>query len=465
MQARLSDQCHIKLRRFNSLFAAVLITGLVGCVATAPQKNSNATPQVSGGTGVVNTAQAERVMDKISDQTEDPAAFGELFSIIGSLSTTPLFKDNRTDLLVDGPATYKAMFDAIDGAKHFIHLETYIFADDEVGRKLAAKLIERQGNGVKVRIIYDSIGSIASSAKFFESMRETGIELIEFHKINPIDGGNPLNANVRDHRKLLVVDGEVAFTGGINFSSTYSSSSGKEPTYDRLKEGWRDTHIAVRGPAVAGFEEIFEANWLSQGGAAEDFPLTLPEPTHAGQDVIAVLHSDGGDGKESSIYHAYLETMDVAQKKIWITQAYFAPDKSFMEKLVQAAERGVDVRVVVPGFSDSNAVLNASRSRYGYLLKHGVKVYESTLSVLHAKTAVIDGIWSTVGSSNLDSRSFLHNDELNAIIFGRSFAAQMEAQFLVDLESCQAVSLEEWKNRPLTDRIKEFFSWTIQYWL
>jgi len=135
-------------------------------------------------------------------------------------------------------------------------------------------------------------------------MREAGIELIEFHKLNPIDGGNPLNANVRDHRKLLVVDGEVAFTGGINFSSTYASSSTRKPKGDLLKVGWRDTHIAVRGPAVAGFEEIFEANWLAHDGAPDDFPPTLPEPTDEGEDVIAVLQSDGGDGQESRIYHA-----------------------------------------------------------------------------------------------------------------------------------------------------------------
>jgi len=454
-----------KRRSFNSLLLAVLITGLAGCASTAPQIDTATTPEVSGRSGVVSEAGAAQVIDNISQQTEDPAAYEALFSIIGALSTTPLYKDNRTDLLVDGPATYRVMFDAIDNAQHFIHLETYILADDEVGEKLATKLIERRGNGVKVRIIYDSIGSFASSVDFFEKMREAGIELIEFHKLNPMDGGNPLNANVRDHRKLLVVDGEVAFTGGINFSSTYASSSTRKPKGDLLKIGWRDTHIAVRGPAVAGFEEIFEANWLAHGGAAEDFPLTLPEPTREGQDVIAVLHSDGGDGHESSIFHAYLESMDVAREKIWITQAYFAPDKEFMEKLAAAAHRGVDVRVMVPGFTDSEAILNASRSRYGYLLKNGVKVYESHLSLLHAKTAVIDGIWSTVGSSNLDYRSFLHNDELNAIIFGSSFAAQMEAQFLIDLESCEAVSLEEWKQRPAGDRIKEFFSWVVQYWL
>ena len=258
---------------------------------------------------------------------------------------------------------------------------------------------------------------------------------------------------------------EDSFTGGINFSRTYSSSSLKKTKGDRLKEGWRDTHIAVRGPAVAGFEEIFEANWQAQGGALENFPPPVPEPVESGEDAIAVLPSDGGNGQASSIYHAYLETMDVAREKIWITQAYFAPDDTFLKKLAHAAQRGVDVRVIVPGFSDSNAVLYASRLRYGYLLKHGVKIYESTLSVLHAKTAVIDGIWSTVGSSNLDYRSFLHNDELNAIILGGPFATQMEEQFLLDLGNAQPISLDAWKGRPLVERIREFFSWTIQYWL
>lgn len=465
MQARTAGSC-ITAQRFRVALLALLLSCVIaGCATTAPQSDSAITPEVSGSSGVVTHTGAERALDEISQQTEDPEAFDELLSVIGSLSSTPLYKDNSTDLLVDGPATYEAMFSAIDGAREFIHLETYIFADDEVGEKFAAKLMERQRDGVQVRIIYDSIGSIASNGDFFDNMGEAGIELIEFHKLNPIEGGNPLNANVRDHRKLLVVDGLVAFTGGINFSSTYSSSSSAKTSGDRLKEGWRDTHIAVRGPAVAGFDEIFKANWLSQGGAGEGFQTTPPEPSHEGQDMIAVLHSDGGDGQESSIYHAYLETMEVAQDKIWITQAYFAPDKEFMESLAAAAKRGVDVRVMVPGFSDSNALLNASRSRYGYLLENGVKVYESELAVLHAKTAVIDGIWSTVGSSNLDYRSFLHNDELNAIIFGKPFAAQMEAQFLVDLKSCRAVSLQEWKQRPLGDRIKEMFSWVVQYWL
>ncbi|HET6564788.1 MAG TPA: phospholipase D-like domain-containing protein, partial [Xanthomonadales bacterium] len=290
MHTQRSNPPHGRQKPSNYLFAAILVTVLAGCVNTAPKTSSVVTPQVSGDQGVVNTAQAEDVMDRISDQTEDPVAFGELFSIIGSLSGAPLFKDNRTDLLVDGPATYKAMYEAIDGAQHFIHLETYIFADDEVGVELAAKLIERQRNGVTVRVIFDSIGSAESSTDFFDGMRKAGIELVEFNKLNPIEGGNPLNANVRDHRKLLVVDGEVAFTGGINFSSTYSSSSGNAPVYDRLKEGWRDTHIAIRGPAVAGFEEIFEANWIAQEGATAGFPPTLPEPSRVGQDVIAVLH-------------------------------------------------------------------------------------------------------------------------------------------------------------------------------
>lgn len=449
--------------------ALLILTALTlvsaSCISTSPVMVIEATPQVAGDDGPVTTREAEQAVDSISNQTEDPEAFDELLSIIGSLSDAPLYKDNHTDLLVDGPATYESMLVAIEGAQQFIHLETYIFADDAVGEKFARMLIHKQQSGVPVRIIYDSVGSMDSSPEFFDTMSEAGIGLIEFHKLNPVVGGNPFDANVRDHRKLLIVDGKIAFTGGVNFSSTYASSSRRKHKTNRLKEGWRDTHIAVRGPAVAGFEEIFEMNWLGQGGDPSGFPLLLPEPVDSGEDLIAVLHAEGGTGDESSIYHAYLKTMQVARERIWITQAYFAPDKEFMKQLVAAAQRGVDVQVLVPGFSDSNLVLYASRSRYGRLLRGGVKICESELSVLHAKTAVIDGTWSTVGSSNLDYRSFLHNDEMNAIIFGRDFAAQMEAQFREDLNGCRSVSLQEWKHRSIGSRIKEFFSWTIEYWL
>jgi len=408
---------------------------------------------------------AQQTLAGVALQAPDPGRFKDLLSTVQSLSQAPLYKDSRADLLIDGPETYTAMFEAIQTAQEFIHLETYIFADDEVGTKFAEALLQKALDGVTVRVIYDSLGSAGSSSDFFDQMESAGIELIEFHGINPMEGGNPLKINNRDHRKLLIVDGRVAFTGGLNLSREYSSNSSGGFGSRSLPGGWRDSHIAIHGPAVEAFEWIFEQQWVEQGGAFEVEPLDGLTFEAAGNDLVAVLQSEGGDGEVSSIYLAYREAMRSAVQNIWITQAYFAPDKDFMQEIRMAVQRGVDVRLLVPGNSDSSLLLHASRSRYGELLREDVRIYESRSSVLHAKTAVIDSVWSTVGSSNLDYRSFLHNDEINAVVLGAHFARQMEAQFQKDLENSHEVTLKDWESRSLSDRLKEFFSWIIEYWL
>lgn len=444
------------------IFAAMLVTS---CTARGLVTGPFVTPEIVDDDGPVSSSQAERVVKKVARDAPDPESFAGLLAIIDSIDDTPLYKDNRAELLIDGPETYRYMLAEIGQAQDFIHLETYIFADDDIGQRFANALIARSRDGVAVRIIYDSIGSMGSSEPFFERMQDAGIELIEYNNINPIEGGNPLSINTRNHRKLLVVDGRVAFTGGINFSNSYASSASSSPPTDPLVEGWRDTHVAVYGPAVHGFEHSFESQWRALGGALDAGDVEMPKAEKAGSDLIAVLDAEGGDNVESPIYRAYIEAIKVGQERVWITQAYFAPDKSFMDELKNAARRGVDVQVIVPGVSDHDLVLNASRSRYGDLLEAGVKICENVSSLLHAKTAVIDGIWSTVGSSNLDYRSFLHNDEVNAMIFGTDFADQMEEQFRLDLEDCRMVTLAEWKNRSLLDRLKEFLSWPLEYWL
>lgn len=447
------------------IFAVTAASVLAGCATTEPTIDSASVPAVVDSDGRVTTSEADRTLEDVANGAPDPEAFESLMNTIASLSNTPLYKDSHAKLLIDGPATYAKMLDAIDSASDYIHLETYIFADDQVGSRFRDALLRKRRQGVNVRIIFDSIGSMASSNAFFDEMQEAGIELIEFNSINPIDGGNPLNANVRDHRKLLIIDGRVAFTGGVNLSNTYSSSSRGRRNPDRLADGWRDTHVAIYGPAVQGFAKVFAHNWREQGGELDTLPAVPDDVDRSGTDVIAVLEAEGGDDVESSIFHAYQQAMRSARYRIWITQAYFAPDKEFLKDLRDAARRGIDVRLIVPGVTDSALVGNASRSRYGDLLKDGVKICERTSAVLHAKTAVIDGLWSTVGSSNLDYRSFLHNDEVNAIVVGLDFAQQMENQFIADLEDCRSITYEGWRNRPVFDRVKELFSWTIEYWL
>lgn len=415
--------------------------------------------------GPIGRHRADRNIAAAAADAPKPVAAERLLSTIASLSDSPLYKDCRVQLLVDGPQTYAAMLDAIESARNTIHLETYIFGDEEIGQQFADALIAQSGAGVAVRVIYDSLGSRESDDEFFEEMVAAGIEVLAYNCVNPVSGGNPLTANNRTHRKILVVDSRIAFTGGINISNTYSLSSASPHRRDPVSSGWRDTHVSIEGPAVAAFEKLFAQHW-EQGEAKLPVADMLDQPgCEPSDDIIAVLHADGGDDDESAIFHSYFAAVRLAEKRIWITQGYFAPDNRFTDLIVAAAGRGVDVRILVPGFSDSSAVIHASRSRYGRLLKKGVRIYEATNSVLHAKTAVIDGIWSTVGSSNLDSRSFLHNDEVNAVVVGTEFGAQLESQFFDDIEHAKSIRYDEWRKRPVKDRILEFLSWTIEYWL
>jgi cardiolipin synthase len=443
------------------IFLAVAIVS--GCSIRGATRDNDGIVIVDG-TGELSKNDSERHVDKMLEQT-DSETLTSMVTDISALSNTPLYKNNHVELLIDGPETYRSMLAAIEKAKHHIFMETYIFADDEAGGKFASLLARKSTEGITVKVIYDSLGSMESAEVFFSVMEESGIELIEFNQVNPIEGGNPFKLNNRDHRKLLVVDNEVAFTGGINLSSTYSSQSTGKPKPRPVDTGWRDTHVAIRGPAVQGFEEIFIKHWQALTEEPIQASPDLPFDESSGNELVAILTANGGDGEGSPIFAAYLDAMEVAQSQIWITQAYFAPDKNFMTLLQRAARRGVDVRILVPGLSDSKLVLNASRSRYKKLLEAGVRIYETRNDLLHAKTAVIDHVWSTVGSSNLDYRSFLHNSEINAFILGSGFATQMEEQFERDIKNSDEIITSDWQRRSLWSKLGEKLSWTIEYWL
>jgi cardiolipin synthase len=423
-------------------------------------------PAVVGRAGLVSPATAVRTLRKLSSRWPRAATVLSLVEGISEHSDDPVYADNRVDLLIDGPSTYRAMLEAIRGARRHVHLETYIFASDDVGREFAAALTERCRAGVAVRVLYDAFGCIDSPAAFFEELREAGVDVREYHGLDPSVPSSFAELNTRDHRKILVVDGHVAFTGGINVSRSYSSASSRPRGRDRrTARGWRDTHVMIRGPAVAGFQRRFVAHWRELGGETAECDELYPPPEGRGDDLVQIVDARGGSGALSAIYHAYLHAMELAAQRIWITQAYFAPDQRFLDTLRAAARRGVDVRIIVPGVSDVGLVLHASRSRYGKLLRSGVRLYETRDTVLHAKTAVIDGVWSTVGSSNLDRRSFLHNDEVNAIVLGRRFAALLERQFLADVNEAKPVLLRDWRRRPMAHRAVEAVSRVVDYWL
>jgi len=318
-----------------------------------------------------------------------PESVQVLEETIERLTDAPLYRDNSVELLLDGPETHEAMLEAIASAKHEVHLETYIFAEDEVGAKFAAALSAKARMGVTVRVIYDSIGSRSASDAFWADLQAAGVAVRTFNPVDPIEDQNPFDIDTRDHRKLLIVDGRVAFTGGINIDRNYAQASdvvGGAST----SSGWRDTHIRIAGPAVEAFQQMFVGLWEML-----DAPLAQPPyaPRHLkeGDTLVRVLSAVGGNGETSQIWVAYQAAAKVARQRIWITQSYFAPDEELMDAIREAAARGVDVRILVAGFSDSQVLLNASRAYYADLLEAGIKVYESQENILHAKTMVVDG--------------------------------------------------------------------------
>lgn len=380
---------------------------------------------------------------------------------------SPLVLGNKLVLLQDGPTTYRAMFAALRQARDHINLETYIFEDDDTGRQFADLLLERQAAGVQVNLIYDSVGCLNTPAEFFEHLKAAGIQVLEFNPVNPLAGNKKeWLLNNRDHRKLLVVDGRIAFIGGINISESYSSGpfkkSARKEGADTL--GWRDTHLQIEGPVVAEFQKLFMDTWTKQKGEPLAKKNYFPKLGRQGDEIVRAIGSASAD-PHSLIYLTLLSAIAHAEQRVYLTNAYFVPDRQLLKSLTDAARRGVDVQLVLPSHSDSWTVFHAGRSHYARLLRAGVKIHERRGAVMHSKTAIIDGVWSTIGSTNLDWRSFLHNDELNATILGRDFAGQMDAMFARDLAESDAINLVRWKRRALMLRMKEWLARIVEYWL
>lgn len=315
-----------------------------------------------------------------------------------------------------------------------------------------------------MNLIYDSVGSQKTPAAFFQWLRDGGINVLEFNPVNPLKAGrNQLLAN-RDHRKILIVDGEIAFTGGVNISQVYSASPSARSSDETVQEPWHDTHIQLEGPAVAEFQKLFLQTWEEQKGAELPPKNYFPVLKKQGEELVQVVGSTPGE-RNRLTYIMYLSAITFAEKTIHLTNAYFVPDDQTVKALTDAAKGGLDVKIILPGKSDIEIVLYAGRSYYTHLLKSGVKLYERKGGVLHDKTAVIDKVWSTVGSTNLDLWSFARNNEVNAIILGSSFVADLEAKFERDLADSDEVLLEKWKKRPFSSRVKEWLARLFAHWL
>ena len=461
--------------RCGIVLAALAVASCVGCsslptIVPDLAARPGTAVQLEGARGPLSAAQSKAILAALASRSPNTDIFERHLALEEAIVGSPLTTGNQVILLQDGPATYQAMFAAISAAKDHINLETYILDDDEVGQRFAQALMAKQAQGVQVNLLRDSAGTFGTPAAFFAQLAASGIRVHEFNPINPLAARASWQWNQRDHRKLLIVDGRTAFLGGINISSVYSGGSFKSGSKGQPKNpgaddpAWRDTDLQLQGPVVAELQKLFIEAWEKQKGPPLAAKNYFPPPQNAGRQVVRAIGSSP-DEPFSLIYATLLSAIASAETSVRITNAYFVPDPQLLAALEAAAERGVDVTLILPSQTDSWLTFHAGRRNYARLLRAGVKLYERRGVILHSKTALIDGVWATVGSTNLDWRSFLHNHELNAVVLGAEFGSQVQAMFERDLGASDAVTLEQWQRRSLDLRVKELFARAWEYWL
>ena len=465
------------------LASAALV--LVSCAHVPPidrmmLQAAPAPVRLEGTRGPLTREQSKAILDRLQARTPGSDLLARHVAIEEAIADHPLTVGNAVALLQDGRETYAAMLAAIRAARHHVHMESYIFEDDDVGRLFAAALVERRRAGVEVRLVVDAVGSMHTPPEFLKGMRDAGVQVAVYNPINPgtvLTHG--LEVQKRDHRKLTVVDGTVAFLGGINISGKYTPdgiggqrggiagsqgggmsggapSGGTRAPRDFQQRPWRDTQVRIEGPVVGDLEKSFLRIWSQATHDPEaDAARYTPAVPARGNHLVRVVEGVPGRQDANAMYVDLISAIDNAERSVTITMAYFVPHDALLESLQAAARRGVAVRILLPSRTDNWLVLHAGRAYYEDLLEAGVKLFERENRLLHAKTATIDGVWSTVGSTNLDWRSLAYNEELNAVVLGTDFAAELEQDFAGDLRHSKEITREAWARRGVGDRMKE----------
>jgi cardiolipin synthase len=363
---------------------------------------------------------------------------------MGVLLGPALVGGNRVTTLLNGDQIFPSMLQAIRGAKSTITFETYIYWSGSIGKEFADALSERARNGVKVHLMLDWVGSQKMDGAAMDQMRE-GVEIEKYH---PPRWYTLNRLNNRTHRKLLVVDGRIGFTGGVGIADNWTGHA-------QDAGHWRDSHFRVEGHAVAQMQAAFTDNWTKVTGRVLHTAGYFPPLRAAGQQFAQVFQSSSEGGAES-MHLMYLLSIAAAAKSIHLSTAYFVPDKVTRETLIAALDRGVRVQIILPGpIQDAELVGEASRSGWGELLERGAEIYEYQPTMFHCKILTVDGLWTSVGSTNFDNRSFRLNDEANLNVYDHDFAQRQIADFEEDLKHARRMTYEEWKDRPWTEKLRQ----------
>ncbi len=362
---------------------------------------------------------------------------------MGSLLGPAIIGGNRVEALHNGDEIFPAMLSAISGATTTICFESYIYWSGDIGRRFAEALAERARAGVKVNLLLDWLGSGKLDGKLIEDMEQAGVVVTRYH---PLRWYNLHRFNNRTHRKLLVVDGRIGFTGGVGIADEWTGHA-EDP------EHWRDSHYRIEGPVVTQMQSVFMDNWIKATGkvlhGAEYFPLLA-----AAGEGRAQMFSASPSGGAESMKLMYLLAITAAERTIYLSSAYFVPDQRTREALTDAVKRGVKVQIITPGeHMDAETVRRASRSRWGELLEAGVEIYQYQPTMFHCKLMVVDDLFASVGSTNFDPRSFGLNDEANLNIFDSDFAQKESKTFQQDLQKSKRITYEQWQDRPWIEKL------------
>ncbi len=373
-----------------------------------------------------------------------------LLQLAHRIGKSPVSLATETRVLTNGEETFSTIFEELEKATHHIHLEYYIVRHDEVGQKLKTILIEKAKKGVHVRFLYDAVGSWKLSKTYIQELRDAGVEMIPFSPVRLPFLSNTIN--FRNHRKIIVIDGTIGFVGGLNIGDEYLGK-------DKYFGFWRDTHLWIRGEAVRTLQLIFLQDWYYMTGKTLLTPEYLsPELVHYDGQGGVQLIAGGPDQKWEVIKHLYFAMITSAQRSIWIASPYFVPDEDILTALKIAALSGLDVRILAPKRPDKKIVFYASRSYFPELLEAGVKIYEYSKGFLHSKIMIVDGELASIGTANMDMRSFHLNFEVNAFLYHTDSTKKLVADFLEDLKEASPIDYETFQQRPLSIRVVESVS-------
>ncbi|HZW21048.1 cardiolipin synthase [Noviherbaspirillum sp.] len=393
---------------------------------------------------VINFTEGEKKIDR-KVETLYGVRDAQFLRSMGVLLGPSIVECNRVEHLENGDRIFPAMLEAIRAAQRTIVFETFIYWSGDVGRAFADALCERAQKGVKVHVLLDWVGSARMEERLIDEMRDCGVEVERYHEPTWY---NWSRMNNRTHRKLLVVDGRLGFTGGVGIADQWSGHAQDE-------RHWRDSHFRIEGPVVAEIQAVFMDNWIKATGSVLHGADYFPELEPAGR-VQTQMFSSSPTGGSESMHLMYLLSIASAQKSILLSSSYFVPDKLAIRALVAAARRGVRIRIITPGkYIDTHIVRRASRARWGSLLEAGIEIHEYQPTMYHCKVMIVDGFLVSTGSTNFDNRSFRLNDEANLNVYDEDFAKQMTEVFERDLTRARRITLEEWLNRPPVQKLIE----------